>query len=305
MKTSFIKYSFWLTVFILFAGISNAAALQWETSKAAAIAKALQENKLVLMLRGNPTCFYCSHAKNNTCETTEPNIVGLIQQYYVPWFSDKSQSTEGEEYYDRIPLQGGGYTIIDINPIFACINPNIPDKCYDISVGDLKLGVELTTTSFYARLSSHIIEKSSEKVKLTIYWLKTNKDKFLLKMEFISDTKPFNDNSEIHCQLGRFEDEVIAKQKANVKNNRLKVNDNGAKLKLVWNEKTKVCKLLFKIKKSALDVILCYTKNELPSVGSRVTQFKMKIDDTLYYFYPRPDFIRKGIIKTTAEFQRK
>ncbi len=294
-----------LVVFILFAGISNAAALQWETSKAAAITKALQENKLVLMLRGNLACVYCSDAKNNTCETTVPDIVGLIQQYYVPWFADKNLNTEGEEYYDRIPLQGGGYTIIDINPIFACINPNTPDKCYDISVGDLKIGGELTTTSFYARLTSHIIEKSSEKVKSTIFWRKTTRDKFLLKLQFLSETQPFNDNSEVKCQLGRFEDEIIAKQKANVKNNRLIVNSNGAKLKVVWNKKTKVCNLLFKIKKSTLDVILAYTKNELPSVGSRVTQFKMTIDDTLYYFYPRPDFIRKGIIKTTAEFYRK
>jgi len=300
-----MKYTLGTIVFIFFAGLSHAATLNWETNKATAIAKALQENKLVLMLRGNLACAYCSDAKNNTCETTEPDIVGLIQQYYVPWFADKNLNTEGEEYYDRIPLQGGGYTIIDINPIFACIDPNTPDKCYDISVGDLKFGGELTTTSFYARLSSHIIEKSKEKVKLTIFWIKTNKDKFLLKMQFLSETQPFNDNSEVTCQLGRFEDDIIAKQKAKVKNNRLTVNDNGAKLKVVWNKKTKTCKLLFKIKKSTLDVILAYTKNELPSVGSRVTQLKMKIDDTLYYFYPRPDFIRKGIKKTTAEFQRK
>jgi len=303
--TIFMKKSFFIIFFVFSAAFSNAATLTWETTKAAAISKALNENKLVLMLRGNLSCVYCNHAKSTTCETTNPNIVGLIQQHYVPWFSDKSATTEGEEYYDRYPLAGGGYVIVDINPIFACINPNTPDKCYDLSVGDLQIGGELTTTSFYARLSSHIIEKSKEKVKLIIFWQKTGKDKFLLKLQFLSDTKPFNDNSEVHCQLGRFEDEVIAKQKAKVNKNKLIVKANNAKLKLSWNEKTKVCKLLFKVNKSTLDQILSFTANELPSAGSRVTQFKMIIDTTKYYFYPRADFARKGIIKTTAEFFRK
>ena len=295
-----------LTIFLaLISHISFAGVLNWETNKAAAVAKARQEGKLVLMLRGNPACVYCNDAKDNTCETTEPNIVGLIQQYYVPWFANRSVTDEGEEFQDRIPLPGGGYVIVDNNPIIACIDPNTPDKCHDLSVGDLKIGGELTPTSFYARLSSHVIRKSKEKVSMSILWSKTDSDKFRLKLEFLSEERPFDDNSVVQCQLGRHEDEIIATQPATVKKNRLKAKSDNAKLKLAWKAKKKACKVVFKVKKSTLDEILGYRIDELPWAGSRVTQFKMVIDGTPYYFYPRPDFVRKGTTKTTSEFLRK
>lgn len=305
MTSPLIRHITTLFIIAVFSQITFAGVLTWETRKAAAVAKAQQEGKLVLMLRGNLSCNYCTHAKNTTCETADPNIVGLIQQHYVSWFADKSVNNEGEEFLDRIPLPGGGYVIVDNNPIIACINPETPDKCYDLSIGDLKINGELTPTSFYARLSSHIIEKSREKVALKIDWTKQERDKFLIKLQFQSDERPFNNESEVQCQLGRFEDVIIAKQSAKVKRNTLKARNSNAKLKVAWNKKKRICKLVFKVKKATLDEILGYRIDELPWAGSRVTQFKMVIDDTQYYFYPRPDYIRQGMRQTTSEFMRK
>lgn len=277
-----MKHIFLFTISILFAGISNAATLQWETTKAAAFAKALQEDKLVLMMRGNPACMYCQNAKDVICETTEPDIVGLIQENYIPWFTIAATTEEGEEYSDRIPIGPGAYTIINRFPIFACIDPHFTNKCYDISIGDLKIGVELTATSFYSRLTSHIIEKSKEKVKLKIFWEKTNKDKLLFKLKFLAEVKPFNDDSEVKCLLGRNEDEIIALKKATVSGNRLKIKSNNAKLKLSWNKKTKVCSLVFNIKKYTLPEILTYESYEWPRMGARAAKLEVVIDNTSY-----------------------
>ena len=289
---------------VLFATITTAAELQWETSKAAAFAKALQENKLVLMLRGNPGCQYCQDAKNNTCETTDPNIVGLIQQYYVPWFDEAWTSDEGEIYVDRIPLPGGGFSLYQAYPIFACIDPHLSNECYDVSMGDLQYGKELTTTSFYARLTSHIIPKTKEKAKLKIFWGKDKKDKYSVKLQFMSEEKPFDTDSEVEVKLGKRENEVIAMKKAAVKGNHLSVAGNNAKLKLVWNKKKKICTLIFKIKKATLDETFDYIDGEFPPSGFRAAQIRFKVDKTVYYFYPKLKYhvTRK---MTTGYFIRK
>ena len=45
-------------------GSLTATTLQWETNKAAALAKAQLEHKLVLMLRGDPACSHCIQARD-------------------------------------------------------------------------------------------------------------------------------------------------------------------------------------------------------------------------------------------------
>ena len=291
-----------VVIVALVVNLSNAGILNWETNKAAAFAQALQENKLVLMLRGNPGCQYCIDAKNNTCETTVPNIVGLIQENYVTWFAQANKD-EGNEYTDWWPHEGY-YSLAQAYPVFACIDPHFTNECFDLSTGDLRFGKELTTTSFYARLSSHIIPKSKEKAKLKILWNKTDKDKFSLKLKFMSDEKPFNTDSEVEVYLGQDDIEVIPAKKANVKGNHLKVSNQNAKLQLQWNKKKNICSLNFKINKTKLSDVFQYMVGEARYMGYRTARVKIKIDKTLYYFYPKLKYDSSWIL-TTGIMQRK
>jgi len=275
---------------LLVVNFANAGVLNWETNKTVAFAKALQENKLVLMLRGNPGCQYCEYAKSNICETTTPNILGLIQEHYVTWFAHAFNG-EGSEYTDWWPINAISYSGYQAFPVFACIDPQFTDECYDLSIGDLHFGKELTTTSFYARLSSHIIPKSKEKVKLKILWKNGKKDKFSLKLQFMSDEKPFNKGSEVEIYVGEDDVEVIPNKKANVSGNNLKVSGNHAKLQLQWNKKKKICALSFKINKTPLSNVFQYVKFEHKDRGFRTARVRIKVDKTVYYFYPKVKYI--------------
>lgn len=250
--------------------------LEWETNKAAALAKAQLENKLVLMLRGDPACSHCIQARDVLCETTNPDIRETINNQYVPWFSDVNLTDEGDEYLES-------YTIY-LYPIFACINPNASEDCLDLSSGDQD------TRSFYARLQSHV-NAPEERVAFLLFWTKPDKDTFFLLLPLMTDSKPFTDASTVACHLGRLEKEILAPQTAKAKKNRLKARSNTVRLKIKWNPKTGGGMLLCKIKKAALADKIELTDQVIR--GSTVVRFCLTIDSQTYTFYPKLEFLRR------------
>lgn len=112
--------------------------LTWHTSKADAVAIAKQEGKDILLLAGRESCGYTSYMRNTVCETTSPPIRCLIEQNFVPWFSDVDAKTEHYSYSSGL----GSYTL----PLICIIDPDDPDNFVDRTTGTQ------TSDEFYARL---------------------------------------------------------------------------------------------------------------------------------------------------------
>lgn len=126
----------------------GASALEWQTSKSAAMSLASSQGKLVLLMAGRPTCGNCQYMKDTVCEITNPGIRQLIDEKYVPWFSDVD--TGGEHYTYTTGL--GSYTL----PMICVIDPANPDV-YEVRT----TGVQ-NTADFYAMLSEYADSETVE-----------------------------------------------------------------------------------------------------------------------------------------------
>lgn len=115
-----------------------ASALVWQTDKDTAMSQALSQGKYVLLVAGRYTCGNTRYMTNTVCESTSPNVVGVIQQSYVPWFCNINASSDYSPY-----VAGMGSFIL---PVICCINPANPDAYLDRSTGTAD------ATAFYDRL---------------------------------------------------------------------------------------------------------------------------------------------------------
>ncbi|MCP4715036.1 MAG: hypothetical protein GY868_07960, partial [Deltaproteobacteria bacterium] len=120
MKTyAGICFGIWGGLLVLIAA-ADAQLLTWQTSRAAAVAAALSQDKQILLVAGRPTCGNTVYMKNIVCEATSPNIRGLIDDSYVPWFCNIDENTEYYQYVGGL----GGFTL----PLICCISPIDPNN---------------------------------------------------------------------------------------------------------------------------------------------------------------------------------
>ncbi|MGI6300999.1 MAG: thioredoxin family protein [Verrucomicrobiota bacterium] len=104
----------------------QAAELDWETSREAALDRAAAEGKRVLLLAGRNSCAFCQHVKTVVCE--DPAVRGVLDQYYVPWYSLIDDSTEWHPY---------ALGLIQFNlPLIAIVDPDRPQQFLQRSTGD-------------------------------------------------------------------------------------------------------------------------------------------------------------------------
>ena len=117
-------------------------AIVWQTSKSAAVSLAKSQGKKILLFAGRETCGNCQYMKYTACESASPPIKSLIEQYFIPWFSDIDNSTEWYPYSSGL----GSFSL----PLIAVIDPNDSDNYLDqtTDVQDIEV--------FHDRLSKYI-----------------------------------------------------------------------------------------------------------------------------------------------------
>ena len=84
----------WCALFLTLPG--HAQSLVWLSSLAEARASALKQEKLILLLAGSPACSHCVYMVTAVCEAT--NVRPIIDEIYVPWFSDVGSATDYQPY---------------------------------------------------------------------------------------------------------------------------------------------------------------------------------------------------------------
>ncbi len=121
-------------------GTSNtfAADLTWQNSKATAISMAISQDKKILLFGGRETCGNCQYMKYTVCESIEPPIKALIEQYYIPWFCDFDSTTEWYPYASGL----GSFAI----PLICVIDPATGNPYEDRTTGIQDI------QEFYSRL---------------------------------------------------------------------------------------------------------------------------------------------------------
>ena len=130
----------WLAGFIMCLGLSTAspASLTWLESKADAMSAAQSQGKLVLLLAGRDSFPHCQNMLTNVCESLSPPVEALIQDRYVPWYSEVDTNADWQPYASGL----GTFTL----PLICCIDPNTPNQYLDRTTGDQ------TAQDFYDRL---------------------------------------------------------------------------------------------------------------------------------------------------------
>ena len=115
----------WLAGFIMCLGWSaaSAATLTWLESKSDAMSAAKSQGKLVLLLAGRDTCGNCQYMLNTVCESLTPPVESLIQDRYVPWYSDVDSNADWQPYASGL----GSFTL----PLICCIDPNTTNQYLD------------------------------------------------------------------------------------------------------------------------------------------------------------------------------
>jgi hypothetical protein len=137
-KLNLVLGCFILMSFCIVINNTFAANLTWQISKDTAFSMAISQNKKVLLLGGRETCGNCSYMKYTVCESVEPPIKSLIEQYFIPWFCDVDTSTEWYSYASGL----GGFTL----PLICVIDPT-NDNIYE----DRTTGIQYSP-EFYSRL---------------------------------------------------------------------------------------------------------------------------------------------------------
>ena len=138
----------WLAWFIMCLGLSTAspASLTWLESKIDAMSAAKSQGKLVLLLAGRDTCPNCQYMFNTVCESLSPPIEALIQDRYVPWYSQVDSNADWQPYASGL----GTFTL----PLICCIDPNPTNQYLDRTTG-----VQMAQV-FYDRLLADAIANS-------------------------------------------------------------------------------------------------------------------------------------------------
>lgn len=117
------------------------ATLVWATSEGAAMSQALAQGKNVLLVAGRDTCSNTTYMRFTACECTSPNIRGVIDGSYVPWYCDVDASSEWLPYASGL----GAFTL----PLICCIDPLQSAGYLDRTTGRQDL------LAFHSRLVSH------------------------------------------------------------------------------------------------------------------------------------------------------
>ena len=138
----------WLAWFIMCLGLSTAspASLTWLKSKTDAMSAAKSQGKLVLLLAGRDTCGNCQYMLNTVCESLSPPVEALIQDRYVPWYSEVDSNADWQPYASGL----GSFTL----PLICCIDPNTTNQYLDRTT-DIQ-----TAQVFYDRLLADAIANS-------------------------------------------------------------------------------------------------------------------------------------------------
>jgi hypothetical protein len=140
---------FFLTGVIVTGWMASAVgqSLTWQTSKSAALTKARNEGKLVMLLAGRTTCGNCAYMKSTVCESVSPAIRSLIQCEYVPWFCDVDSSQEWQAYASGL----GSFTL----PMICCIDPKNSATYLDRTTSIQE------KQPFYTRLLGKVTERAT------------------------------------------------------------------------------------------------------------------------------------------------
>ena len=117
---------------------ASAATLTWLESKSDAMSAAKSQGKLVLLLAGRDTCPNCQYMFNTVCESLSPPVKALIQDRYVPWYSEVDSNADWQPYASGL----GSFTL----PLICCIDPNTTNQYLDRSTAIQ------TAQGFYDRL---------------------------------------------------------------------------------------------------------------------------------------------------------
>jgi len=102
--------------------------LRWITNKTEAYAAARTQGKLVLLLVGRATCSNCKTMKEVVAESTYPPVKTLINDYFIPWYSDIDSS---EDYRDYSTNLNPGWIL----PLICVIDPAQSSLYLDRSTG--------------------------------------------------------------------------------------------------------------------------------------------------------------------------
>jgi hypothetical protein len=112
----------------LWVGYNNAfaAELVWQTSKEYAVPMAISQGKKILLIGGDSSCARTEAMIHTVCESVSPPIKSLIEQYFIPWFGDRSTALNGlltntDWYRYAIGINGTGS--FDF-PLICVIDPN-------------------------------------------------------------------------------------------------------------------------------------------------------------------------------------
>jgi hypothetical protein len=81
---------------LLLALPGHAQSLVWLSSLAEARASALNQEKLILLLAGSRACSHCVYMLTVVCEA--PNVRPIIDEIYVPWFTEVGSATDYQPY---------------------------------------------------------------------------------------------------------------------------------------------------------------------------------------------------------------
>jgi hypothetical protein len=103
------------------------------------MATAKAQGKFVLLLAGRPTCSNCQTMKNFVAESETPPVKALINDYFVPWYSDIDESRDHTNYIS-------GLSSSWVLPLICVIDPDQPSQYLDRSTGVQQAPV------FYQRL---------------------------------------------------------------------------------------------------------------------------------------------------------
>lgn len=132
------------------AGTAIASPITWQASKAAAVAQAKAENKLILLLAGSTYDTKTVKMKGTICESDSPfPILSKITGSYVPWFSDLEGGMGFPEHFQYMFGMSG----IKF-PFIAIIHPNTPDSFVD------RTWDEWPAENFYSWLSKYDFNSS-------------------------------------------------------------------------------------------------------------------------------------------------
>jgi hypothetical protein len=122
----------------------RAQPLTWIGSQDQALATALSQNKMILLMAGRVGCAECDYMHNIVCESATPPVKALIQEGFVPWYCDMDVSTEWMPYVPDL----ASFTL----PMICLIHPTnaavYADRSFNIQIAKTFYNRLLSRASF-------------------------------------------------------------------------------------------------------------------------------------------------------------